>query len=364
MAKKSSKVEQKAVSPDLVANALAKSVCDGDIVNFRLLFLAFSPARSSSAEDFETEKYSYLLSGADETDTSSFREALATVQEADTWSHIVGELDAKRPAQLPSNLLLLLADNAVRRGKYSAAAQAYELLRIRRKMQEEFLDQADAALDNGDIAVGVRGYLIGVGLSYDYAAFPEPLPFVPDYQTKALMLHGTYPTRPEECVSLQAPDAHANTALQFLLQDEEVSNRLYERSLEVRLQFLKLLVEITDPQWPEFVERFEDACKHTQSFSEQLKRLAEPHAETLEEEIEEQQAADPSTIMSALLGREIEDGAWWQYIKEIGYEHPAGVLFIARQVIGDQEILMPRLLADSSVPAALGLTISQAGRAE
>lgn len=364
MARKSAKVEQKAVNTDMIANALAKTVCEGDIVNFRLLFLAFSPARTSNSEDFETEKYRYLVAGADEMETSSYQEALTAVREDETWSHILGELDANRPAQLPSSLLLLLADNAVRRGKYSAAAQAYELLRIRRKMQDEFLAQADAALDAGDIAVGVRGYLIGVGLSYDYAAFPEPLPFVPDYQTKALMLHGTYPTRSEDCVSLQEPNTHANTALRFLLQDEEVSSRLHARPLEVRLKFLKALVEMSDPQWPEFVVRFEEACELTQSFSDQLKRLAEPHQETLEEEIEEQQAADPRKIMSALLGREIEDGAWWQYIKEIGYAHPAGALFVARQLIGDQEILMPRLLADSPVAAALGLRIPQAGRAE
>ena len=64
--------------------------------------------------------------------------------------------------------------------------------------------------------------------------------------------------------------------------------------------------------------------------------------------------------MAALLGREIENGEWWQYLKELGYEHPAGVLFIARQVVGDTEILMPRLLADSRVPRALGLATPNA----
>ena len=44
-----------------VAQALAKAVYDGDIVNFRLVFQPFSPARVSSNESFFMKKYAYLL---------------------------------------------------------------------------------------------------------------------------------------------------------------------------------------------------------------------------------------------------------------------------------------------------------------
>lgn len=356
MAKRSEQAVEKIVNPTLVAEALAKAVCEGDVVNFRLLFSAFSPTRKSSGEAFEGEKYQYLLPNEEQRSDARFVEALDLVQAEATWTHIEGELEVERPAQLPSELLLVLADNAVRGGKYTVAAQAYELLRIRNKMQNAFLDQADTALQAGEIAKGVRGYLIATGLSYDYAAFPEPLPAVPEYQTKALMLHAIYPARPEDCVAVQKEETHLTTALEFLIQDEEIAGRLRAYPLETQLDFLKELVSQIDPEWNAFTERYAEACELTLGHGKRLRQSREPHVETLEEEIEEQQGADPLEIMAKLLGRTIENGEWWQYLKELGYEHPAAVLFVARQLVGEHEIIMPRILADSAVPAALGLT--------
>lgn len=359
MAKGTDSTAAKSVDMDLVAEAVAKAVCDGDIVNFQTIFAAYSPARESSTEDLGSEKYAYLLPDDTQRLDEPFRAALDAVREESTWAHIQGELRAKRPAQHPSGLLLMLADNAVREQKYGVAARAYELLRIRHKMLDEFLKQADEAMCAGDIEKGAGGYLIAIGLSYDYAAFPEPLAAVSNYQTKALMLHAVYPTRPEDCVALQEEEAHVNTALEFLLPDEEISSRLRQYPLDVRLEFFKELVTQMDPEWEVFRTRYAEASRLTQSFGKRLRRVAEPHTETLEEEIEEQQGPDPLEIMVTLLGREIEDGQWWQYMKELAYEHPASVLFVARQIVGDTEILMPRLLADSAVPKALGLSVER-----
>ena len=48
MARANNQQAQKTVNPDLTARALAKCVADGDIVNFRLVFAPFSPARAVS----------------------------------------------------------------------------------------------------------------------------------------------------------------------------------------------------------------------------------------------------------------------------------------------------------------------------
>ena len=45
--------------------------------------------------------------------------------------------------------------------------------------------------------------VIALGLQYDYAAFPEPLPAVPDYQERAPALHSVYPASTEQTLSLQ-----------------------------------------------------------------------------------------------------------------------------------------------------------------
>ena len=343
--------QEKIVDLELAKKAIAKSIADGDIVNFRALFAAISPLRKWTTEELESEKYTYFRPDADQEDTPVFKEALRLVSEMFTWKFIVQEIEANRPAQLPSELLVSLGDNAIRNSRFSFAAQAYELLRIRRKMQAAFFEEADKALEADDIPRAVQGYRVAIGLAYDYAAFPEPLPQVANYQTGALAVHGRYPNTPEDCIAVQPEEAHTNIALGFLLGDDEAVARLTELSLPKRLIFLKELVTRIDPHWDEFVERYRKACALIDEFAERI----DHQDTTLADEIDEQQGHNPEEIMQVLLGREIEDGTWWQYLKDLAYEHPAGVLFIARQRFGDHEILMPRLLQGSSVAATLNL---------
>ncbi|MBI5093002.1 MAG: hypothetical protein HZB26_11255 [Candidatus Hydrogenedentes bacterium] len=357
MAARTARAQEKKVNPDLVAKALAKSVLDGDIVNFRLLLRPFSPARVDTTERFETEKYAYLLPDPEMEGRADFQRCLDSVRRPETWAHIQRELAANRPAQLPSDLLIALGDNAVRAGKYTSAAQAYELLRIRRRMQEEYFRQAEQALDDGDVPKAVLGYRIATGLGYNYAAFPEPLPVVPEFQTRALMLHGDYPEDPAATIGMQAPDVFMRTALGYLLLDAEASARLEERPLAIRLEFLKELVRQQDPEWTAFTARYRETVALMQQFGEQMLSAGGRNGKTgtLADEIEAQRRDDPRRIPEHLLGRAIENGEWWQYLKDLAYCHPAAALFVARQAIGDLEILVPRCAADSPAARALGL---------
>lgn len=344
----------KTVDRDIVAQALAKAVYDGDIVNLRLLFMPFSPARTSSTESFDMPKYAYLLPDEETLEDRDFRDCLSLVTEKATFAYIQQELDANRPAQLPSELLLPLADNAVTAGKYTSAAQAYEMLRIRGRMQRMFYEQADVALDANDIPKAVRGYIIAAGLAYDYAAFPEPLPMTPDYQTRALLLHADYPEKPEDALPLREPRVLLQTALSYLLTDAEAAPRLDSRPDEVRVAFLRELVRQQDSRWDDFVARYQNACDIAREFGARLDRRREETG--LAGEIEEQLEESPRAIPAALLGREIENGEWWQYLKELASEHPAAVLFVARQAVGTTEILLPRFRPDSHVTLALGIS--------
>jgi hypothetical protein len=365
MAARSSRGAQlaaKQVNPDTVAKAIAKAVYKGNVVDFRFLFLPFSPAREDSTESFEMRRYGYLLPSEEDTRDPDFQDILREVKGEDTWSHIQQELKANRPAQLPSNLLLRLADNAVRQGKYTSAALAYELLRIRARMQEEFFAEADRALDSGDIPAGVRGYVIGTGLAYDYAAFPEPLPEVADFQTRALVLHGDFPERLEDCLSMQPEEHFLRTALGYLLADVQAAARLESRPVEVRRAFLRELVYRQDPRWDQFASRYREA---TELFNRLLQSRAlvtkDPSGENdsvksaLADEIAAELGEDPRQIPALLLGRTIEEGEWWQYLKDLAYEHPASALFLCRYVLGDAEILVPIYRKDSPLPAELGL---------
>lgn len=352
MARKKNNGADAPVDTELVIRAFAKAVAEGDIVNFKILFAPWAPTRQGTTESFDDPKYRYLLPERDE-NSAAFAEALERVKAPNTWAHIEGELAAKRPAQLPSELVLRLADNAVRLGKFTAAAQAYELLRARRRMQKLFYDQAMDALANDRLEDAAKGFRIGVGLAYDYAAFPEPLPAVGQYQTQALLLHAVYPTKPDHCVALLPDEIQVQAALDYLLYENEAVARLREEPIEKKLELLAGLVRLIDPDWDAFLTRYSDTCALIDRFRQRMRDGS--HAETIEQQIADQDGGDPHEIMASLLGREIPGGEWWQYLRELAYRNPASALFVGRQIIGDSEIIMPRLRQGSALAARLGI---------
>jgi hypothetical protein len=331
LGKSKSTAAPRPVDEGLIAKAMAKAVADGDIVNFRFLFISAFLARLGGSERFETMKYAYLLPDDDQERDSRYEEALAATKEPLTWDHIKSELTAERPPQVPSQLVLQLADNAVLLGKYTSASQAYELLRIRAQMQETYFEQADEALEAGDVPTAVRGYIIATSLDYDYAAFPEPLPKEPDFQTRALMLHGDYPERPEDSLPLLETDLFLGKALGYLLLNGEAAARLESRPVEIRVAFLKELVTQGDPEWTQFTERYREACAIRERFDKRIQRaisdlIEEGSRGVLLDEIEDALGEDPRLMATALLGRTIPDGEWWQYLKDLAYKHPASSL--------------------------------------
>jgi hypothetical protein len=360
VAKRSKRVASavKEVNPDHLIDSLARAVADGDFVSFRTLFLSFSPGRTTSSQSFDDEKYGYLKPSSGQEDDTFFAEARAAVKEPETWQHIQRELDQNRPAQLPAKLLMILGDNAIRLGQYTNASQAYEMLRIRKGMQEEFYTLADEALESGDISLAVRGYRIATSLDYDYAAFPEPLPKSPSYQSQSLMLHGTYPSTPEESLCVAPEDIFLPRALTYLLDDAAAAARIATHSQAIQIDFLAELIAQIDPEWAVFRDRYHGACEMVQAFGARVNKAreaAQAGPQSLAEEIEDEMGDDPIAITAHLLGRTIEDGAWWQYLKEMAFEHPAAALFVSRQLVGDHEILVPRIRSGSPIVARLDL---------
>ncbi len=352
---------EKYVDPEDVAAALAKAVYDGDIVNFRLLFQPFSPARRQSTESFESEKYSYLLPDDDMEETDAYKEILAAVQAPDTWAHIEQELEADRPARLPAGLVVRLADRALVLGKYTSAAQAYEQLRIRKRMQALFFDEADKALREGDIDRGVRGYRIATGLEYNYAAFPEPLPSVPDYQTKALILHGDHPQKPEDCIGFKPAVQFVQTGLSYLLLSSEADTRLAEHDEKTRQAFFVKLVYALDPEWDAFAARCREAVKLARGYGKRIEEIVKAQdgrTDGLMDAISAQLGGDPYEIPATLLGlEEPKQMEWWQYLKELAYLHPAAALFVSRWYAGHEEIIVPRYFTNSPIANELNLAV-------
>ena len=351
-------------SQEMIERCLAKAVAEGDIVNFRFMFLPLSPLRSDNTEDINSDKYAYLVPSDQQTSDPAFLEALGLIRQSETWDFIRSQIDKKEgPPQLPASLVLPLADHAVRLGKYTSAAQAYELLRLRRRMRDAFLAQADAALDANDIPKAVRGYRIGSGLSYNYAAFPEPMPAVPNYQTKALLLHALYPQKPEDFIAMQPVEQQVQSILDYLLLDAETAARLDTRSQETKLAFIAELVRQIDPAWDTFRERYRECLIPVRKFNDRIKHLMEVknqannNGDSLADEVQVQHDVDTfAQIPELLLGRSIPEGEWWQYLKELAFQHPAAVFFVKRQFISrDLEIIFPPIIKGSPLVKALDL---------
>jgi len=352
---------EKPAPPDNdIQDALAFAVATGDIVAFRQMFGPVSPLRAHNSEDLYAGKYDYMRPNDDARRDPYFQMARELAGEPGVWQHTAQQFTRKGPAQLPSELVLMLADNALRLEKYGSAAQAYEMLRVRPRMQRVFYEEGDAALDQDDLPRAVRAYRMGVGLAYDYTAFPEPLPAVPNYQTRALMLHAHYPTRPEMCVAMLDPETFLGAALSYLLNEAEATERLSKRDAATQAAFAEAWIRAADPGWDAFAERYREASETLNRYGERLQRLANKR-EGVEESLADELAAEeedfePRKIPARLLGREIEGGEWWQYLKELAFEHPAAVLFLARNTIGGgHEIIQPRLRTDSPLAGPLGL---------
>ncbi|MCK5861707.1 MAG: hypothetical protein KAH38_04430 [Candidatus Hydrogenedentes bacterium] len=351
-------VQEKVVEQSVIDSCLACAVAEGDIVNFRFLFMPSSPLRQDSQEEIDSPKYAYLL--PEDTSGPYYQEALRLVQRSETTRYIGAELAKKGPPQLPWELVMILADNAVRIGKYTAAAQAYELLRIRRRMQELMLDKADALLEQGNTEAAAYGYLVASGLDYDYAAFPEPLPAVPNYQERALRLHSVYQDDPKKNIAMQPDETLLKTALDYLLFSPEFSQRLHDLSETAKVSFVSLLVQRMDSEWDVFAARYRQATQIVIRHRALLDQVNTYSPEALgllfEQLLDSDQMEELKEIPSILLGESVKDWDWWQCMKTLSYHHPAAALMVSRQRLSaKEEILIPVCHPDSKLARELNL---------
>ncbi|NLN92644.1 MAG: hypothetical protein GX130_04940 [Candidatus Hydrogenedens sp.] len=346
---------EKVIDDALLDRCLAAAIATGDIVNLRFLFMPASPFRPDSSEDISQSKYAYLLPKEEK---GEMDEALQLVRQPEISRLVRAQLAKKGPPQLPWELLQSLADQALKCGKYTAASQAYELLRTRRRMQEIFLDQADAALDGAAFYEAAQGYTIASGLQYDYAAFPEALPAVLNYQEKALSLHRAYPPTTEE--SETDDSALCRSILQFLMQGAEFLQRLEGRDGEVLVQFTAQVIRCLDPQWEHFVSAFHESLAIIKAYETLFTRINSYTQEALEVLMEEiftdEQKEELRRIAPLFAPGAPEGEEWWLTMRTLAYHHPGSVLFVRRQRLSaTEEILIPECPRDSQLARLLNL---------
>lgn len=342
----------------LLGAALANAIAEGDYVNFRLIFAPASPFRLDSPEDATTPKYQYLF--PENENSPRYQAAVRLVQSPPIKRYVKEQLQRSGPPRLPWQLLLALADNALCLGKFTLASQAYELLRIRRRMQDLFLEEADERLRADNLSGAVKGYLIGLGLQFDYGAFPEPLPAVPDYQERAPGLHTVYTGVTEDALGMQEDVSLCKSILGYLMPFPEFKERVQKFLPDQLIPFTAALIRGMDPNWDTFATDFRKtmhvASRYTPLFTQinsySLEAL-EVLAEELVQDKELEELRHLSETLTGLSGGLYE---WWRYISALAYAHPAAPFFVVRQRISaHKEIIVPCCRQDSTLSHLLGL---------
>ena len=83
-------LQQKTVSQSVIDVCMANVVAEGDIVNFRFLFMPASPLRPSSPEDIHSPKYGYLF--PEDESAQRYQNALRLVQRSEITRYIQKQL--------------------------------------------------------------------------------------------------------------------------------------------------------------------------------------------------------------------------------------------------------------------------------
>jgi hypothetical protein len=253
----------------------------------------------------------YLMPGEEEAASDRFRAATELVESC-RW-----EGDA-----VPATILEETAKEAIACGKFAYAEDAYRLLGIKKEMVALYAQTAEQFLRNGKPKHAAISLFVA-------ASIDDPIG--PHYQYLGPELHAECRTRPQQCVTALSADPLLDAAIRFLLPHEQFVDRI--ESLikpEHKKQIVGALAASRDLDLPGLVSNLRAAVA-------ELSR------------VENGTPDDYGSIMPALLGRAIESGEAWQYLKDFCFEHPLGALCVCIKIVRYTPVLVPVIRDGASI---------------
>ncbi|MBI4830708.1 MAG: hypothetical protein HY801_03970 [Candidatus Lindowbacteria bacterium] len=153
-------------------------------------------------------------------------------------------------------------------------------------------------------------------------------PIGPHYQYLGPELHSRCPIEPKQCVTELQIETLVDEGIRFLLGHDTLAQRhLAQADAGQRRHMLGALAAYRDTD-----------------LSEAVKNLRASVAALLR--IENGKPDDYSAIGSVLLGRTTSSGQYWQYLKELCFEHPIASLCVCLRPIRNSIALVPAIRDD------------------
>ncbi len=289
----------------IVANAVAT----GNSFAFHDLFSQLKEFADTDNESAVTpavlNRLAYLLPTRDTTESPKFRRA----------TEIVGEYSLNDDV-VPATLLEETAKEAVSRGKFAYAEDAYRLLGIKKEIVALYAQTGEQLLRDDKPKQGAVAFLVAASLDQ---------PLGPHYQDLGPELHSACQREPDKCVTALPIDSLMDEAIKFLISNDDLAQRLLSTAKAAhKPHIIETLAAARDTNLHEFMENLRKGAV-------ELSKIGDG------------QPDDYSPIGPALLGRIAPTGQAWEYLKELSFEHPIAALCVCLKLIRQTPVLVPVL---------------------
>ncbi len=286
---------------------IANAVATGNTFAFHDLF---SRLKEFADTDDETgvgptllEHLAYLLPHAEMAESPRFRAAMELVESRELKGDAV-----------PAALLEEAAKEAVARGKFSYAEDAYRLLGIKKEMVALYAQAGEQFVRDDKPERAATAFFVAASIDQ---------PIGPHYQYLGPELHSQCPSEPEKCLTALSPELLVEAGINFLLPNDALAQRLIAAARpEQRRRVLGALAVCRDMNLPELVSNLRAAAAALSN-------------------IENGKPDDYSPIGPMLLGRETGANEPWQFLREFCFEHPVGSLCVCMRTVRNTLVLVP-----------------------
>lgn len=277
---------------------------------------------------------------------------------------------------LSDQILMQIAQNALRFKKFSFASKAYDELGKKEQVISDYIKEGDSLLGEDKIQQAVENYLITTKLAYDYKQT-----FGPNFQQRGLQLHADCISHPTNCITASTDiQTITDEGIEYLLNNHQIAEKLRQQPLPVKKSLLKVLAQLQDSNYPAFVENYKAAVqklKETTQDYEEGKISDDFRTEEVQEAEEQHKSGGLSDeglemikqkkllednwgkvldVQQTLLGRAIAEDNFLQYIRELLWEHPVSALVVCiKYEHQPRPVVIPAMQDSTSLMGLLGL---------
>jgi hypothetical protein len=249
------------------------------------------------------DRVAHLLPRAEAAESDGFRAALKLVEKHQLKNDSV-----------PAALLEQTAKEALERGKFAYAEDAYKLLGIKKEMVALYAQTGEQLLRDNKPAQAAIAFFVAASIEQ---------PIGPHFQYLGPELHSGCMAEPQRCVTRLSVQELVDVGIDFLLANETLAQKITTQAIpEQKRHVLASLAVCRDMNLAECVSNLRAAV------------AALPETDSGKADVY-------SSVGPTLLGRTTGTGEAWQYFREFCFEHPMGSLCVCLKMVRNARVLVP-----------------------